>query len=189
MAVIKLKEGNSYNTYTQTWLADTADELNGIVDRHQGDIGQLADGTTYCCNSSGNWVLQSSGGGGGTGDMSADVYDPYRNVAEADGIENYVSDYVAGSLADVQMLPLVTIITLDAESWDGGEQLVEISGMSEGDLIEVSPASMDDMKACADGEVWCTGYNDADAGLWFECGDNVPETDIEMVVVAFPGGR
>ena len=72
MAIQKIKEGNSFNSYTQIFQIDSTDDLVTLeadYNPHFGDKAELPNGTVYVRHSDGYsgdlWeIAQSSGGGG-----------------------------------------------------------------------------------------------------------------------------
>ena len=81
MSIQKIKEGNSFNSYIQSFLIDSADDLDNLEQEFHcgfGDEARTPDGTIYVRHSDGysgdKWTIKSSGSSGGSGGISGNNF-------------------------------------------------------------------------------------------------------------------
>lgn len=183
MAIQKIKEGNSFNSYTQIFQIDSTNDLVTLeadYNPHFGDKAELPNGTVYIRHSDGYsgdlWeIAQSSGGGGGGGGGSSDL--PTVTSADNGDLLGVVNGEwgkteppytVEESLITMVAQQIVT--TEDVGGYNMAELQQGISSAEEGELFAVTfDGTRYDVNAITyeqgDDVVCLLGEIDFDAGI------------------------
>ena len=147
MAIQKIKEGNSFNSYTQIFQIDSTDDLVTLeadYNPHFGDKAELPNGTVYVRHSDGYsgdlWeIAQSSGGGGSGSDLPAVTSADNGNllgVVNGEWGKTEPPYTVEESLTTVAAQQTVT--TEDVGGYNMAELQQGISSAEEGELFAVT---------------------------------------------------
>lgn len=117
-------------------------------------------------------ALARKGGGGGTSD-----YTRLSNLPKINGVE--VKGNLTAEDFDIQPKYISATVTLPASSWSNNAQTVNVEGMTDDALVQVSPVSSD-VEKYANAKIICIAQGNGT--LTFTC-ENVPTNDIDVTVV------